>query len=99
MRTILSQDIGAAARALMPVPPEKRRAMIRQLLQEADEADQYRRRSGRAHPSFGDGTLIAAALAHPVAPEPPCEDADFQACLVLVLTALLAEKGRLSRVA
>ncbi|WP_425071033.1 hypothetical protein [Sagittula sp. S175] len=88
MRPVLSQDINAAARALMPVPPEARRVLIRRMLAEADAADAFRRTHRKAHATWGDGTLMAAALARPVARETPLSG-DYLECQYLVLEALL----------
>lgn len=38
---------------------------MRRLLAEAEPADRFRLREGRLHPAFGNGTLMAAALARP----------------------------------
>lgn len=55
-------DLWAAARALLAVPPAARPALMRRLLAQAEAADAARR-AGVAGP--GDGSLMAAALAHP----------------------------------
>ncbi|MFQ6553316.1 hypothetical protein AAD018_013345 [Aestuariibius insulae] len=69
MRAVLSVDIELAARALLcRAAPERRKAM-QALCERAHIADLWRRRTGRAHSVWGDGTLAAAAMAHPLAPK------------------------------
>lgn len=60
------------------------------MLAEADLAERHRRATGRAHPRYGTGSLMARALARPRRPEPRLDDADYAACLILVLEALSA---------
>ncbi|MBN7785262.1 hypothetical protein JYP51_10045 [Ponticoccus gilvus] len=94
MRPVLPGDVSAAARALLAVAPEGRAALAQRLLTEAAAADRYRRRFRRAHPDWGNGTLRAAALAHPVAAEPRLDDRDHLDCQFLVIEALLARAVR-----
>jgi len=64
VRPVISADLTAAARVLVPTPDEARPAVMRLLIAQAEAADRYRKRFGRAHPEWGNGTLMAAALAH-----------------------------------
>jgi hypothetical protein len=52
---------------------------------EAAAAALHVRETGRNHPLFGDGSLMAAALQHRCVPEPSLEDREFRLCLALVL--------------
>lgn len=90
MRPALHGDVAAAGRALLAVPAPKRPGLLAQMLREADFADAYRRKTGRAHPNCGGGSLMAVAMMRPRAPEPYLDDPDYAACLVLVLTAFVA---------
>ncbi|MEY8839126.1 hypothetical protein AB9K41_08875, partial [Cribrihabitans sp. XS_ASV171] len=61
MLPVLHGDVSAAARALLPVPPDQRRRLCRRMIGEADCARAHVRRTKRAHPLFGNGSLMAAA--------------------------------------
>ncbi|MCR8546575.1 hypothetical protein M4578_01945 [Salipiger sp. P9] len=98
MRPVLHGDLICAACALLAVPRGQRWRFARDLVARADAADRYRRHLGRAHPDWGNGTLMAAALAHVLAPERRLDDPDYAECLILVLEALRvwrAGRGRL----
>ena len=58
------------------------------MLAEADAADAWRLRTGRMHPIWGNGTLMAAALRRAAAPEPPLHDRAYCAALSLTYAAL-----------
>ncbi len=60
MRAITSGDIGMLARHLARFRPEERQAVALRLLDRAHAADRFRRRMGRAHRLWGDGSLAAA---------------------------------------
>ncbi|WP_433989220.1 hypothetical protein SuNHUV7_35510 (plasmid) [Pseudoseohaeicola sp. NH-UV-7] len=62
-------------------------AMARTALSEL--ADRHRARTGRVHPFWGNGSLMAAARAHPLAPEPDFDNDSYCACMELVLRALV----------
>ena len=94
MRRVLHGDVVAAARALLAAAPARRAALIAQLIDEAEAADTHRRRTGRAHPAWGTGSLMSAALARPCAREPYLDDPDYAACLVQVFEALIARAAR-----
>lgn len=87
-------DLAAAARAMMAVPEARRGPLLQRLLDEADLADRYRRTSGRAHPVFGNGTLMSAALARPQAHSAAPGDADYLACLAQAIDGVLDRRGR-----
>lgn len=88
MRPVLHGDLVAAARALLPVAPPARPARLAALLEAAEMAEAHRRRTGRAHPRLGTGSLMAAAMRAPLPPEPGLDDSDYLACLALVAAAL-----------
>ena len=58
------------------------------MLTEAEAADAFRRREGRVHPGFGNGTLMSAALTRQQA-KPPAGDPQGLALLALALEAVL----------
>ena len=90
MRPVMHGDLTALARHLLILPPPRRPAACARLMAQADAADRYRKRFGRAHPAWGNGTLMARALATAPPPEPRLQDPDYAACLALVLTQLAA---------
>ncbi|WP_267139209.1 DUF7742 family protein [Anianabacter salinae] len=86
-------DVVAAARVLKGVPGSLRAALLVRLLRQTEAADRFRRAQGRLHPLWGDGSLMAAALARRPGPEPHLDDADYCDCLALVFTALARRGG------
>jgi hypothetical protein len=97
MLPVLHGDVVTAARVLLAAPRPERGRMLARMLEEADWADAFRRRTGRIHRLWGDGSLRAAAAARPRAAEPPLDDPDYCRCLLLVFEALLARRAGLSR--
>ena len=94
MRRVLYGDVTAAARALLAAPPETRDRLLVRLFAEAEAADAHRRATGRAHPLYGTGSLMSAALAHTVAREPCLDDPAYAACMADVFEALVARAGQ-----
>ena len=90
MRAPLLGDVVAAARALRAVEARDRRDLLDLMFEEASAAERHGRETGRIHPRFGDGSLMAAALTRPCAREPGLDDGDYCRCLALVLTTLPA---------
>lgn len=88
MRPVLHGDVVAAARALYALPGEERIEGLGRLLRAADWAEKFRRHHRRAHPYWGDGSLMAAALAEDPPAEPSLSDPDYCACMALVLRTL-----------
>lgn len=88
MRPVMHGDLTAAARHLLTLPDSLRASRCARLIAQADAADRYRKRFGRAHPAWGNGTLMAAARMQPLPREPQLHDPDYAACLILVLTQL-----------
>ncbi|TNF13507.1 MAG: hypothetical protein EP320_08995 [Rhodobacteraceae bacterium] len=62
MRRAREGDLLAAARVATLWPEAERHGRLMRLFDEAHTADLYRKRLGRLHPIWGDGTLMAAAL-------------------------------------
>ncbi|HDR29185.1 MAG TPA: hypothetical protein ENN83_11355 [Rhodovulum sp.] len=88
MRPVLPGDAVAAARALFACPPGKRTASMALMLERAEAADAYRKRFGRAHPAWGNGSLMALAQRESLPPEPLLDDPDYCRCLALVFATL-----------
>ncbi|HGG06649.1 MAG TPA: hypothetical protein ENK28_14415 [Aliiroseovarius sp.] len=89
MRPVLHGDISASACVLYLVPPAERGRVLRDMLAEADLADQFRRRTGKGHPLWGDGSLMSVALARPYAREPVLDNPDYAACMAMIFEALV----------
>lgn len=89
MRRVMHGDVVAAARALRALAPQDRPRAIARMIMEAEAADRYRKRFGRAHPLFGTGALMSAAARHPRPPEPDLGDVDYLDCLHAVFAALI----------
>lgn len=89
MREITHSDIRACARVLLARAQGDWSQLLAQMLAEADHADRYRKAFGRAHPRFGNGTLIAVALAHHPAPEPVAADNAYLGAIAAVIEAVL----------
>ncbi len=92
MRPLLHGDVSNAARALLAVPRPLRPALCRRMIDEAEAADAHVRRTGRLHPFWGNGSLMAAARRRRLADEPGFDDPDYCECFEMVLRTLIAHK-------
>ncbi|MCV6824099.1 MULTISPECIES: hypothetical protein [Halocynthiibacter] len=94
MRPFLHGDITALARALVALPRADwpRRAV--EIMAQAEAADIYRIRTGRAHPNWGNGSLMAAANATEQLPESGLEDRVFCAALAYVFAMIATRNGQ-----
>ncbi len=93
MRQIGLSDLDLAARAVMRAPYQ-RAWFAADLIEAAHSADKVCKRTGRAHPSGGTGSLYAQAALHPLAPREVC-GADYLAALSVLLEALVAWRARM----
>ena len=91
-------DVVAVARVLYALPDVSRPGALKRLMCKAGWADAFRRRTGRAHPVWGDGSLMTAALAATPPPEPKLDDPVYCACLAMVFEGLVAELSGARRV-
>lgn len=96
MRPVLHTDLLMAARAVRCVPTASRAERLAQWLREAHWADRYRKRLGRAHPHWGNGSLLARAMAEPLA-QPSWPDNGELVALAEVIAAVLGWRGRMAR--
>ena len=94
MRPVLVGDLIAAARVLRAEPAAARDGCIARLIAEADLADRSRKRLGRPHAVYGNGSLMAAALRRRPAPEPFLSDLAYLDALGRVIAALAARRAR-----
>ena len=88
MRPIGLTDLNDAVRAVLAAPEDDRAATAARIVGQACLADRYRKRMGRRHPVWGDGTLSAAARAGPIVAASGWCDRDYRAALALMLAAL-----------
>ncbi len=88
MRRPALGDASVLARVLMPHPLSRWPWVLRRIMAEARRADQVRLSTGRAHPIWGDGSLMAAGLRRPCLPEPFLDDTRYRWALILVLIAI-----------
>ncbi|SDE19032.1 hypothetical protein [Limimaricola pyoseonensis] len=88
MRPVLPGCLDRGTAALLAVPGPARAGLARRLVAEARAADKWRLRMGKAHPLWGDGSLMAAALRHPRVALPPSLGREGRAALRLLLDAL-----------
>jgi hypothetical protein len=95
MRPILHGDLVAAARVICPLPSATRKQALQGLLERADAADRFRKRTGRAHPLWGNGSLMGAASACGTVPDSrPVWDTVFLAAMAEAIEAVLAWRQR-----
>ena len=90
MRPVLHSDVTASARALLCIPEQARADFCGRLLRDASWADKFTKRLGKPHPLWGNGTLMAAARAHALAPEPTFDDTNYCNAMATVLAQLVA---------
>lgn len=93
MRPVTTIDLIASARVLMALPEARRSAAMTALIARAAMADQYRHATGRQHPVYGNGTLLAAALAHPRG-DTEGDEMGYLACLACAIDAVLDWRAR-----
>lgn len=95
MQRITHGDLVALARVLYETPRAERAELCQTAFDGAQEADAFRRRQGRVHPTLGDGSLTgwAGQRPRPSHPEPPLDTPDYVACLTQVLTCAVERRA------
>ena len=93
MRQIGLGDLHHAARVIQAMPEDARVQTCAELLWQAHVADKYVKRMRKLHPKWGNGSLRAAALAWPLAPQRPPPSAELHRCLLLVLCAVIQRRA------
>jgi hypothetical protein len=95
MRPITHGDVTATARAVLGLPGGARRRAVLTLLERADAADRFRKRFGRAHPFWGNGSLMAVALGGAGATSVPRgSDTGYLEAMAVVIEAILEWRRR-----
>jgi len=93
MRTLCHGDVVAAACLIRGLEGVTRRQALAILLERVEAADRYRKRTGRLHPDWGDGSLASAAmLAGARLHEPQLSDQRYLEALSAVFEALLEHR-------
>lgn len=82
MRRALIGDLLVAARVIAAQPPHLRHKAMDRLIYQAHAAHRYMTRFGHPHRTWGDGSLMARALAEAVAPQRTPDICDFSALSV-----------------
>ena len=90
MRRVLIGDLLAAAAVIRSQPNPA--AACQTLIGQADAAHRYAKRFGRPHPRWGNGSLMARALAAPVSGAVNLSDPDLLAALSWLCAALSARR-------
>lgn len=96
MRPVLHGDLVALAAAIGAQEPGARDQLALRLISRAHAADLYRKRTGRAHPLWGNGSLMSAVLLSGLA-RPGADPASEAALAALAdaTEAVLAWKARM----
>ncbi|RBW60294.1 hypothetical protein [Ruegeria sp. A3M17] len=89
MRPVLHGDVSSAARALLNAAPADRERLCTRMINEAELADIYVGQTGRLHPLFGNGSLMAAARTRSLVDEPSFDDFQYCQCFEMVLRCLV----------
>lgn len=93
MRPPTLVELALLARVLTPFSAGDRKRIARQILAEVDAAARHLLKCGRAHPEFGDGSLMARCLALSPIAEPLANDPAFLASLIASCKALRNHSG------
>ncbi|MFT5630208.1 MAG: hypothetical protein ACI9HB_001377 [Gammaproteobacteria bacterium] len=88
MRRAHLTDLNIATRVLLAAPAEDHQDIAQKLIRNAHTADKYRKKTGRAHPIWGAGSLADACMGHIKAPLLKGCDAGYLACLSTVVAGL-----------
>lgn len=95
MRAVTHGDVIAAARVIRTVPRAVRSGTVMAMLDKAHAADRFRKRFGRAHPLWGNGSLMAVALVSGGGcAEAFASDPDHLEAIATVIEAILAWRSR-----
>ena len=89
-RPPLPGDLDFLARHIAAVAVHRRAAEARRVIAAAAEARDWRERTGRAHPDYGTGSIMAAVTGMCAGAPPPRAlwDADFCRCVAIAAEAL-----------
>lgn len=95
MRPVTHTDVTDAARCLIGLPEYAWPEALGRLVARAHAADLFRKRTGRDHRAWGDGSLSASARANGRLPdEPHLSDRRYIEAFARVLNFLIEWRGR-----
>ena len=96
MRTITHGDVSVVARAVRGMPSDEQQEFVRTLLVNAHAADRYCRKTGRVHPQWGNGSLMAAAhgAGVPTGHTPFMSDVSYLEAFAAVIHTILEWRHR-----
>ena len=92
LRPIAHVDIASVALAIMELGDDVRPKMIFAIFTKSDAADAYRKRFRRAHPLWGNGSLMSVVVVRDLPGEPFFGDPVYCRAFVDVLEALILWK-------
>ena len=93
MRRCLAGDLLAAARVIAATAPAAQPCLAQSLIAQADAALRYAKRLGRAHPRWGNGSLMSRALLLPHPIPTDCQSPAYLAALALIATLMAQRKA------
>ncbi len=97
MRPVLWPDVDRAAGALLAVPEALRPRLAAQMVREADIADRWRKRFGRPHPDWGEGSLLGGARRRVSGERIQAGEAEMLRAAIIICAALLERREVASR--
>ncbi|MDO6485264.1 DUF7742 family protein [Shimia thalassica] len=89
MRRVMHGDVVSVARVLLTCAAPLRPQMCRRMIEQSHAAHRFFKRFGRAHPLWGDGSLMALAHRQKMRPEPGFANSEYCTCVELVLSELV----------
>lgn len=95
MRSITHGDVCDAARRLVGLPDDCWAKAVWAALEHADIADRFRKRTGRGHAFWGDGSLSASVRSEGgLVAEPPLSDMRYLEAVAEVIHSILRWRAR-----
>ena len=91
MKSVIYNDVLAAVANIAGHPPDARANALARLFEQVRKAEAYTKRNFCAHPVFGDGTLVSAALHQGKRGDTSFQSESGLEAWVLVLTGLLEQ--------
>lgn len=91
MRAVHLSDLNLAARTLLAVPDQARVGTMQCLVNAARVADKYRKRTGRAHIVYGDGTLGSACQHREKVNMPDRCDKKYLDCMRIAIEQIIGK--------
>lgn len=93
MLPVMHGDVMIASRALLAVPKAQRVHLAQRIICEAKAANQYRLSTGRAHPVWGNGSVMSAASRFERARDPGLDNTEYCTCLIMILECLMQRQS------